>query len=453
MKQTILLLFLAGLIIRSVPVQAQQTLKKVYVVNEGNFGQANASITAYNPSDGTVVMNAFYKENGELLGNVAQSSVVIGDRMYTLIYGNSKIFVTDSNTLKLEAAISLDKSNGKGPRQMVAAADGKAYVTNEDSKNVSVIDLSDNEVTKTIPLGSGPEGIGVSNHKAYVALNDLGQGDSVAVIDVESDKVIKKLKVEDNPVDISVDNQGRVWVVCVGNFGYDSQGNYNANLETFGKIVVIDGKDDSIIKTIDVGGHPGDIALMPSMNKAYYNDNGIVSIDMKTLTADGDTLVKGSFYAMDVAHDEQTPQLFVADAADYVSAGSVTRYDLTTKMPTKLAQFSAGIIPGGFQFIYSGSSTPIERTKQEPDEFTLSQNFPNPFNPSTVIRYHLGVSGRVELNIYNITGQLVDRLVSQTQAAGDHLVRFSASRLSSGVYFYRLKAGGKVLVKKMLLMK
>ena len=453
MKQRILPLFLFGLLFIPFAVLAQQTLQNVYVINEGNYGQGNASVTTYDVSNGTTVGNAFYKKNKVFLGDVAQSSMVINGNLYILVYGSSKIVVADKSTLSLVKTISYDTNTEKGPRQMVDVNSSKAYVTNLDSKNISVVDVSSNTLTGTIPLGSGPEGIGISNGKAYVALSNLGQGDSVAVVDTKTDQVIKKLKVADNPVDVAVDKQGRVWVVCVGNYGYDTKGNYNPSLETFGKIEVIDSSNDSIIKTIDVGGHPGDIALLSSMDRAYYNDGGIVSIDMKTLTALGDTLVSGAYYSMDVAHDDQTPQLFVADAADYVSSGTIYRYDLTSSMPKGISSFSAGIIPGSFQFLYTGTPLAIEPSDHKPGTFTLLQNYPNPFNPTTTIRYHLNRSGHVALDVYGITGRLVSHLVDETQTAGIHSVRFDASSLSSGIYFYRLRFDGEIRIRKMVLIK
>ena len=90
---------------------------------------------------------------------------------------------------------------------------------------------------------------------------------------------------------------------------------------------------------------------------------------------------------------------------------------------------------------------------QQPAHFALSQNYPNPFNPSTNIRYELPQNSKVHLTIWNVLGQRVATLINARQLKGDHQVTFDASRLSSGIYFYRLKAGKKVMVKKMLLLK
>lgn len=83
----------------------------------------------------------------------------------------------------------------------------------------------------------------------------------------------------------------------------------------------------------------------------------------------------------------------------------------------------------------------------------LMTNYPNPFNPTTVISYQLSVSGHVTLKVYDILGREVTTLVNENQSGGLHSVSFDASRLASGVYFYRLTAPGINQVKKMLLTK
>lgn len=73
-----------------------------------------------------------------------------------------------------------------------------------------------------------------------------------------------------------------------------------------------------------------------------------------------------------------------------------------------------------------------------PQQFTLEQNFPNPFNPSTTIEYTLVVPSRVSLQVYDVLGRLVRTLVDGAQGAGLHEAKFTASGHASGVYFYRL---------------
>jgi uncharacterized delta-60 repeat protein len=106
---------------------------------------------------------------------------------------------------------------------------------------------------------------------------------------------------------------------------------------------------------------------------------------------------------------------------------------------------------------YNTSKTPtgikIEKKDILPSSFALEQNYPNPFNPTTIISWQLPVSGHIVLKIYDILGREITTLVNGVKPAGNYTTTFDASRLSSGVYFYSLKAGNFYQVKKMILLK
>ena len=88
-----------------------------------------------------------------------------------------------------------------------------------------------------------------------------------------------------------------------------------------------------------------------------------------------------------------------------------------------------------------------------PSSYALRQNFPNPFNPTTTIRYQLPQASQVTLTVYNALGQKVAELVNRTQQAGYYSVRINARQFASGVYFYKLAAAEFVQMRKMLLVK
>ena len=88
-----------------------------------------------------------------------------------------------------------------------------------------------------------------------------------------------------------------------------------------------------------------------------------------------------------------------------------------------------------------------------PVRFELAQNYPNPFNPSTVIKYSIPQSGLVTLKVYDVLGNEVKTLVCGVQAQGEHTINFNAGGLSSGIYFYTIKAGTYTQTRKMMLVK
>lgn len=88
-----------------------------------------------------------------------------------------------------------------------------------------------------------------------------------------------------------------------------------------------------------------------------------------------------------------------------------------------------------------------------PDNYTLSQNYPNPFNPTTKISYAIPKESFVKLKIYNMLGNEIATLINEDQEAGFYSIRFDASDIPSGIYFYRLQANDYTLTKKLTVLK
>ncbi len=97
--------------------------------------------------------------------------------------------------------------------------------------------------------------------------------------------------------------------------------------------------------------------------------------------------------------------------------------------------------------------TSSEPETEVPSRVVLHQNYPNPFNPATTIKYELPEAAEVRLNVYDLSGRLVATLVDGQMSAGTHEVRFDATHLSSGIYFYRLQSGDQTLSRNFTLIK
>jgi hypothetical protein len=103
--------------------------------------------------------------------------------------------------------------------------------------------------------------------------------------------------------------------------------------------------------------------------------------------------------------------------------------------------------------IYGFPTTGIENVEGIPSIYSLSQNYPNPFNLTTTINFSLAKTSNVRLTVYNVLGQQIAVLAEGRISAGAYAVEFDASKLASGVYFYRLEAGYFLSNKKMMLLK
>ena len=144
-----------------------------------------------------------------------------------------------------------------------------------------------------------------------------------------------------------------------------------------------------------------------------------------------------------------------------IAMGGTISASANTHLRTVIGQSAVGqtrsltsLITSGFLVQSGVGVTAVNQdTRSTPEIFALMQNYPIPFNPSTTIRYGLPHKSQVSLMVYNTLGQLASHLVSGEQEAGYHEVKFDASGLSSGVYFYRLQAGTYVETRKLLLLR
>ncbi len=108
----------------------------------------------------------------------------------------------------------------------------------------------------------------------------------------------------------------------------------------------------------------------------------------------------------------------------------------------------------GLYVLEMGGTTAIDDNPRAlVDNFELAQNYPNPFNPSTTIRFSLPATGYVTLKVYNLNGQEVATLVSESRSAGWHSVDWNAENVSSGIYFYQLQMGENISIRKLILLK
>lgn len=141
-------------------------------------------------------------------------------------------------------------------------------------------------------------------------------------------------------------------------------------------------------------------------------------------------------------------EVIVGSSNEKINPVTVLRSSLGQKMNLKsnqTARFGITITPA--------ANTVNNEPGSEVQTFALDQNYPNPFNPSTTINYSVENSGLVTLSVYNLMGQKVAELVNGTKSAGSYNVSWNASGAASGMYYYRLEAGGQTMTRKMTLIK
>jgi len=169
--------------------------------------------------------------------------------------------------------------------------------------------------------------------------------------------------------------------------------------------------------------------------------------------------VSGGLYTFDLTGSTYDTALGVFDANGNLVAGNDDFVGLQSKV--ECCQLSAGTYyiavdgygssTGNFNLCVS-ECAPLE-AGELPVGYSLKQNVPNPFNPTTTINFTMGETGAASLKVYDLSGREVATLVNGNVERGEHSVAFDASNLSSGVYFYTLQVAGSAETHKMVLMK
>ncbi len=183
-------------------------------------------------------------------------------------------------------------------------------------------------------------------------------------------------------------------------------------------------------------------------------DNGSSWTTLRTnLTRKGSGRSGSKQPSMSYGYDAFTPGLSwieqTADISSYVGNQVKIRFRLSADNVRQ----RDGWYVDDIRVLAYHSTTNSVKSEMFPYSFSLSQNFPNPFNPSTTIRFSLREQGQTVLQVYNTLGKEVAVLIHQHLQAGNYTINFDAKQLSSGVYFYRFTSGNYTDIKKMTVVK
>ena len=161
-----------------------------------------------------------------------------------------------------------------------------------------------------------------------------------------------------------------------------------------------------------------------------------------TITAAADSASYTNFVAMNGGG----PQSLIGDTASMYLPQDGLYFDVT------FLSYSGGGTGGGFSYSRTSVALGVDEPKT-PTVFTVSENFPNPFNPTTTFEYDLPKASDVTLRIYDITGREVNQIQFFQKPAGKHRFVINGSDLGSGMYFLHFSSGFFQSIKKMILLK
>lgn len=319
----------------------------IFIVNEGNFNSANASVTFLDNKSNTVVQDIFTKSNGRRLGDVAQSMTIAGNKGYLLINNSNRIEVVSLKDFKSVNTISGLHS----PRYMMAVDSNKAYATNLQNY-ISVIDLRTNLVSGTINTTSWTENL--IRYDKYMLVTSIGKFSDptelrkaqVLVIDTETDAIVDSIQSGKEPIGIVIDKKQKVWVLCSGgydNFEAPSLIRINPELRIVEKVFTFP----------DPKSVPSRLCMNPGGDTIYYLKGGVYQMPVTSTSLPSQPLINEDgrlFYGLNI--HPNTGRIYVTDAKDYMQNGNAYQYSVHGDL---IKQYNTGRIPGSFCFTQNSS--------------------------------------------------------------------------------------------------
>lgn len=374
------------------------------------------------------------------LGLYANQGVVHGKKLYVVNSGINEIQIIQLKPLTTIG--SIDIGSQTNPWGITFVNDSIAFVSELFTNRVAVVNVNMQQVIQRISVGTAPEGIYYHEGNVFVTntgFNGAGYDPgTVSIIDAQNYTVTGTLSVGINPQDVTADSAGHLLVACTGNY---------ASIP--GSIHIFDLATLAPVDTVHTNSATAVVRATGDGRMVIGSDNGVFVFNQNTNSfeiSENDPLPGGSGIAIDHSRN-----IYITD----FNADSLRAY---TSSYQKTGAFLVGNGPLSVA-IYENPNTAIhDLGTRVGQNFRLLDNYPNPFNPSTIIEFELIEGGRTILDIFNVVGQKIRTLKKEQMEAGVHTVQWNGEdnngrTVPGGVYFYRLVNGKNRQVKKMQLIR
>lgn len=317
--------------------------KSLFILNEGNYTYANASLSIYDIDADTVGNNMFFKANKAPIGDVGQSLTKIGNDLYIVVNNSQYIYKVDAQTILYKAKIEGFTS----PRYMLPVGNDKAYVSDLESRGLWVLNLNTLQHS-FLETGNTTEAMVKIGDEVFVAnwsnfyTNYETSNNTVQVIDCVNDTLVAEIAVAPEPNAMVVDKNNHIWVSCSGAYVEPA-------------IVCIDPVTRTVIHRFDLSAdsYPSGMAIDGTGENVFFMNGGFGTLNVYKMSVDATQLpdtpfitAEGKlFYNLKV--NPENGDIYITDAKDYVSNGDLLRYSADG---TFISSVSLGIIPSYMLF-------------------------------------------------------------------------------------------------------
>lgn len=311
--------------------------KGFFVSNEGGFMKNEATLSFVNLDADTVLADVYAANNGEQLGDIAQSLTSINGKLYIVVNNSKKVVAINQTTFKKEATIT-----GLGSPNFIAeGGTGVAYITDLFGGPISVVNLSTHTVTSTINCPGQTNEMLTASGKTYVTNSSSKY---LFVIDHSTNAINDSIEVGEGAQSIVMDAAGKVWI----GFGVLYNPDYSVKENGKLKSLNLTTKSIEFNKTCATSGVKK-VRLNKEKNTVFYINKSLYKMATSATDLPASAFYTNgtsSFYGLGV--DVNSGNVYVSDAKDYTAKGSV--YQVTSS-GTAGKTFNVGIIPGDFYFL------------------------------------------------------------------------------------------------------
>jgi YVTN family beta-propeller protein len=314
----------------------------VFILNEGNFGQGNGSLSFLRFDSSKIENDIFFQTNNRPLGDVPFSMSIIGENAWIAVNNSAKIEIVALKDLSQVATIEGFSS----PRFILEVAENKAYVSDLYGDEISVLDTKNYSISGKISLGYSSEQMVLANDLVFVAFWSnyafpAFENNKVFIINPANDQLTDSIEVGKEPNSMVVDKNMKIWVLCSGGF-------MNEEIPTLQQINPETLEVKVIFTFGDIQSSPSSLCINGTRDTLFFINSGIYRMSIAENKVPELPLIPEQehlYYQISV--DPKTSDIYATDAIDYQQNGLILRY----KPDGTFIDFHhAGIIPGQMIF-------------------------------------------------------------------------------------------------------
>jgi len=314
----------------------------VFILNEGNYGQGNGSLSFFRFDSTKMENDIFYQTNNRPLGDVPFSMKIIGENAWIAVNNSAKIEIVALKDLSLVATIEGLTS----PRFIIEVAENKAYLSDLYEDKITILDTKNFLISGKINLRFSSEQMVLANNLVFAAFWSnyafpANENNKVYIINPVNDLLLDSIEVGKEPNSMVVDKNEKIWVLCSGGF-------LNEEIPTLQQINAETFEVDALLNFGDIQSSPSSLCINGTLDTLFFINGGIYRMAIsESLIPDQPFIQEQGNRFYNIAVNPETSEIYASDAIDYQQNGLILRYKPDG---TFVDLHHAGIIPGQMVF-------------------------------------------------------------------------------------------------------